>query len=128
MLGRRKTMPQESPQESLSPNDTKQHSISRRTLLRAGIGGAGLAGAAAMSAALEVSGRAFAEEPHSTHGHAHHLMPTVVGEGEHEKNGFNPTEILTEFDKGLVGKLPNGQALHEYTVLAQDTVIEVGDG
>jgi FtsP/CotA-like multicopper oxidase with cupredoxin domain len=128
MRGRRKTMPRESPQESLNPNDTKQHSISRRTLLRAGIGGAGLAGAAAMSAALEASRTAFAEEPHSTHGHAHHLMPTVVGEVDHEKNGFNPTEILTDFDTGLVGKLPNGQTLHEYTVIAQDTLIEVVPG
>ena len=81
-----------------------------------------------MSAALEASRRAFAEEPHSTHGHVHHLMPTVVGEVDHEKNGFNPTEILTDFDTGLVGKLPNGQTLHEYTVIAQDTLIEVVPG
>jgi FtsP/CotA-like multicopper oxidase with cupredoxin domain len=55
-------------------------------------------------------------------------MPTVVGEVDHAKNGFNPTAILTDFDPGLVSKLPNGQTLHEYTIIAQDTLIEVAPG
>jgi FtsP/CotA-like multicopper oxidase with cupredoxin domain len=81
-----------------------------------------------MSASLDASRRAFAEEPQLPHGHAHHLMPTVVGEVDHAKNGFNPTEILSDFDPGKVGKLPNGQTLHEYTVIAQNTVIEIVPG
>jgi len=47
-------------------------------------------------------------------------MATVVIEVDHEKNGFNPTEILTDFDPGVVSKLRDGQTLDEYTVIAQD--------
>jgi hypothetical protein len=43
-----------------------------------------------MSASLDSSRSAFAEEPQSPQGHAHHLMPSVVGEVDHAKNGFNP--------------------------------------
>src|SRR4029077_19219513 len=72
MLGRHTTMHRESPQESPSSNDTQQHSISRRRLLKAGVGGAGLVGASVMSASLDSSRSAFAEEPQSPQGHAHH--------------------------------------------------------
>jgi len=84
-------MPGESTQKSPALNGAERHPISRRRLLTAGIGGAGLVGAAAMSASFDASRRAFAEEPQSPHGHAHHLMPSVVGEVDHAKNGFNPT-------------------------------------
>lgn len=52
-------------------------------------------------------------------------MPTVNGEVDYAKNGFNPTDILTDFDYGEVSTLPNGQALHEYTVVAQEKTIEI---
>jgi hypothetical protein len=97
---RLKTMPEESTQELSAPKGAEPHSISRRRILTAGIGGAGLVGAATMSASLGASRSAFAEEPHSRYVHAHHLMPTVVGEVDHAKNGFNPTEILIAFDPG----------------------------
>src|SRR2546427_4539046 len=77
---RLKTMPGESTQKSPALKGAERNPISRRRLLTAGIGGAGLVGAAAMSASFDASRRAFAEEPQSPHGHAHHLMPTVVGE------------------------------------------------
>src|ERR1700756_3754712 len=72
--------------------------ISRRSLLKVGLGGAGLTGAAAIGIAIDPSRTANPHEPHSPRGHAHRLMPTVVGEVDHAKNGFNPTEILTDFD------------------------------
>jgi FtsP/CotA-like multicopper oxidase with cupredoxin domain len=121
-------MPGESPQKSAAPNGAEPHAISRRRLLAAGIGGAGLVGAAAaISVSLDASRKAFAEENHA-HGHSRHLMPTVVGEVDHAKNGFHPSVILTEFDPGKVGKLPNGQTLREYTFIAQNTVVEVVPG
>src|SRR6476646_5220006 len=120
-------MPGESPQKSAAPNGSEQHPISRRRLLTAGMGGAGLVGAAAVGASLDASRRAFAEENHA-HGHARHLMPTVVGEVDHAKNGFHPTEILTDFDSGQASKLANGQTLREFTVIAQNTVVEVVPG
>src|SRR5688572_11281944 len=39
-----------------------------------------------------------------------------------------PLEILTAFDYGRVSTLPNGQTLREYTVVAQETEIEVARG
>jgi FtsP/CotA-like multicopper oxidase with cupredoxin domain len=55
-------------------------------------------------------------------------MPTVVGEVDHEKNGFNPDDILTDFDYGTVSTLENGQTLREYSIAAVDKTIEVVPG
>ncbi|MBI2940682.1 MAG: multicopper oxidase domain-containing protein [Chloroflexi bacterium] len=40
----------------------------------------------------------------------------------------DPMEILTAFDYGRVSKLPNGQTLREYTLVAQETEIKVARG
>jgi FtsP/CotA-like multicopper oxidase with cupredoxin domain len=120
-------MSAKSKQEPATAKRAKQNSFSRRSLLKAGIGGAGLVGAAAMSIPLETLRSAEAHESGS-HGHTPHLMPTVVGEVDHARNGFNPTEILTDFDTGKVSKLPNGQSLHEYTFVAENKMIEIVPG
>ena len=102
--------------------------ISRRALLRAGIGGAGLAGAAAIAVSLHSATGADTPGQLPPHVHGQHPMPTVVGEVDHARNGFNPTDILTDFDAGAVSQLPNGQTLHEYTILAQNKMIEIVPG
>ncbi|HET9908347.1 MAG TPA: multicopper oxidase domain-containing protein, partial [Anaerolineales bacterium] len=56
------------------------------------------------------------------------IMPTTVGEVDHEKNGFNPTDMLTDFDYGEVSTLPNGQVLREYNITALNKNIEVVPG
>ena len=56
------------------------------------------------------------------------IMPGVNGEVDHQANGFNPTDILTDFDYGKVSTLPNGQTLHEYSINATDKSIEVAPG
>src|SRR5262245_24074893 len=101
--------------------------ISRRNLLKAGLGGAGLAGAAAIGLAGDPSPRANTHPSHSTD-HAPHLMPTVVGEVDHVRNRLNPTDILTDFDVGKVSTLPSGQPLREYTIAAENKVIEIVPG
>ena len=116
-----------SSQDSPTPRTAKQ-SISRRSLFKVGLGGAGLVGAAVMGVSLDGSRKTYAQEPHPGQGHAHHLMPTVVGEVDHTKNGFNPTDILTDFDTGLVSRLPSGQTVREYTVIAQNQKVEVVPG
>src|SRR5712691_3576255 len=113
---------EDSSQNSPPPKTTTQ-SIYRRDLVKAGIGSASVVGAAAIGVSLDPSRSASAQEHHSPHGH--HLMPTVVGEVNHVRNGFNPTGILTEFDTGTVSRLPNRQTLHEYTIVALNKVIEI---
>jgi len=119
-----KTPPESATSKSLEPGQA----ISRRNLLKAGMGGAGLIGAAALGAALQPSSGSDAQASQSQHVHGRHLMPAVVGDVDHVRNGFNPTDILTDFDAGAVSVLPNGQTLHEYTFVAQDKSIEIVPG
>jgi FtsP/CotA-like multicopper oxidase with cupredoxin domain len=120
-------MPGRSPQPR-TPEGANAQLISRRRLLQAGIGGTGLLGAATMGFSVAAPRQAHTPEPHSSHHHAPHLMPTVVGEVDHANNGFNPTEMLTDFDGGNVSLLPNGQTVREYTLTAQNKAIEVVPG
>src|SRR5262245_2315703 len=116
-----------SPDESSAPMESGQaHSISRRNLLKLGMGSAGLVGAAAM--ALNSSAGPDAPVTQSADVHGHFVMPGVVGDVDHINNGFNPTDILTDFDAGAVSTLPNGQTLHEYTIAAQNKTIEIVPG
>lgn len=55
-------------------------------------------------------------------------VPGTVGEVDHEKNGFNPTDTLTDFDHGEVSTLPNGQTLREYNIVSLNKNIEVVPG
>jgi manganese oxidase len=55
-------------------------------------------------------------------------MPGVSGEVNHEANGFNPTDYLTEYDTGKVSQLPNGQTLREFSLVALDKSIEIVPG
>lgn len=63
--------------------------------------------------------------PGSDHAHA---MSMTVGEVDHARNGFNPTDILTDFDYGRVSTLADGRTLREYDVLAVNKEIEVAPG
>jgi FtsP/CotA-like multicopper oxidase with cupredoxin domain len=63
----------------------------------------------------------------ATAGHTSMDMPGVVGEVDHLRNGFNPSDLLTDFDAGRVSVLPGGQILHEYEFTAQDKEIELAD-
>jgi len=84
---------------------------------------AGAAGAAALAPSKKIAKAA----PPLHEGHAGH-MPTVVGEVDHGRNGFNPTDILTDFDYGEVSTLDNGQTLREYRIAAVDKTLEVVPG
>jgi FtsP/CotA-like multicopper oxidase with cupredoxin domain len=55
-------------------------------------------------------------------------VATTVGEVDHEANGFNPSEMLTDFDYGEVSTLENGQTLREYTFYALNKTIEIAPG
>jgi FtsP/CotA-like multicopper oxidase with cupredoxin domain len=50
--------------------------------------------------------------------------PTV----DHESNGFDPSEILRDFDWGKTRRLASGRTLREWTLIAGDKEIEVAPG
>ncbi len=94
--------------------------LSRRNFLRSGavtlLGTAGAATLAQIAEHAKASPPADAED-------TGHLMPTVVGEVDHERNGFNPTDILTDFDYGEVSTLENGQTLREFRIAAVEKLL-----
>jgi FtsP/CotA-like multicopper oxidase with cupredoxin domain len=47
---------------------------------------------------------------------------------DHEANGFNPTEILRDFDSGKTTRLASGRTLREWELVASDKEIEVAPG
>lgn len=52
----------------------------------------------------------------------------TVGEVDHARNGFDPHEILTDWNGGDVSTLPSGQRLREYAITAIDKEIEIAPG
>ncbi len=110
-------------------------SVTRRKFFQ--IGGAtalGLAGTAALVNACAPG--VSAPSPTPVPAHTQHVgpngdalfMPGFVGEVDHAANGFNPSDILTDFDYGKVSTLPNGQTLREYRINAVTKVVEVAPG
>jgi manganese oxidase len=64
---------------------------------------------------------------HSTNGAAH----ATFAEGrqvDHRANGFNPTEMLRDFDYGKTRRLASGRVLREWELVAIDKEIEVAPG
>jgi FtsP/CotA-like multicopper oxidase with cupredoxin domain len=51
-----------------------------------------------------------------------------AGTVDHGANGFNPSEIVRDFDYGATSRLPGGRVLREWTLVAQDKEIEVAPG
>lgn len=56
------------------------------------------------------------------------IMPGTVGEVDHEANGFDPTDILSDFDYGEVSTMPDGRTLREYRIIALNRDIEIVPG
>ncbi len=78
---------------------------------------------------------ALAPKEHSHHEHTLTTPPmqhddTLPGTGEvdHEKNGFNPTDILTDFDYGEVSTMEDGRTLREFKLTSLNKTIEVVPG
>src|SRR6185503_7722976 len=110
-----------------------KNKLSRRDFLK--LGGAGLATAAGATAVLAQAQTG----PHSKTDHQSHLIqPPMqmdhgqglpgVGDVNYEQNGFNPGEVLYDFDYGTISTLPNGQTLHEYEIVVFNKNIEVVPG
>ena len=106
--------------------------LSRAALLSAAAG----AGAGALAIGGVAARRASADTaPQATHagmnGHGGGADGPTFRRGEvvdHIANGFNPTEILRDFDWGTTRRLASGRTLREWTVVASDRDIEVAPG
>ena len=127
--------------------DERAHRLSRRRLL-----GGALAAGPALAALHEVvphqglhdalggnqhHDAVAAAAGHTGHGgvpvHANGLGtagPTFRGglNVDHDGNGFNPTEILRDFDYGKTKRMASGRTLREWTLVAADKEIEIAPG
>ena len=100
----------------------------RRALLRHGLlGGAGLVLGQLMApfARMATASAALGAGHGSMQGDA---GMTTVGEVDHDRNGFDPAALLTDWDTGTTSVLPNGQLLREYRLTAIDKEIEIAPG
>ncbi len=109
--------------------------LTRRRLLRAGAG-VGL-GATALHAAIPHShGTTTAAAADAARGTEHGGTTTGHGGGhaafrgevDHKRNGFDPHEILRDFDGGKTSRLAGGQTLREWTIVAAEREIEIAPG
>ena len=118
------------------------HKINRRKLLIGGAAGAaipvvhGLVPHSGIHQALDGAQAADQHGGGASHGGASAVHgggnsgPTFK-QGEvvdHAANGFNPTELLRDFDYGKTTRLPSGRVLREWTLIAADKEIELAPG
>jgi FtsP/CotA-like multicopper oxidase with cupredoxin domain len=103
--------------------------FSRRAFL-GGLGATGVvAGAAAARYWLPGNAVPAAHAQEGGHGTQMHMTHNMVeGDVDPAINGFDPTELLTEFDYGTVSTLPSGQTLRDYRIVASEKVIEIAPG
>ena len=97
--------------------------LSRRDALRAGA--LGTVGLAAGTGGLSLNALGQGPAAQDTTRGSHHDMMTV---GQLAPGSFDPTGFLTRFDTGAVSRLPSGQVLREYELVAEDREIEVAPG
>ena len=103
--------------------------LSRRDFMRAGLVALlGGTGAVVLSQVPQSTRAATGWQEHGNGSHNGDHMPMTVGEVDHAHNGFNPSDILTDFDYGEVSTMANGQTLRKYRIVAQNKQIEVVPG
>ncbi|MEV0032602.1 multicopper oxidase domain-containing protein [Nocardia sp. NPDC050793] len=96
-----------------------------------GIGGAAVAARAGLS---EARPRTEQGGGHGMHGAVTHgggaSGPTfrIGSTVDHDANGFNPTDILRDFDYGTVSKTRDGRTLREWEIASTDKELEVAPG
>lgn len=60
--------------------------------------------------------------------HAHGGGNRLVGKVDHRRNGFDPHDILSDWDTGEVSELADGRRLREYEIVATDMEVEIAPG
>jgi FtsP/CotA-like multicopper oxidase with cupredoxin domain len=108
-----------------------KRSLGRREFLKAGLLSSGLAttAMALKSSLIPTDPSAIGpNSPEKNENHGHSGSMGTVGTVDHEANGFDPHEMLTDWDFGEVSTLPNGQTLREYQIVSVDKEIEIAPG
>jgi FtsP/CotA-like multicopper oxidase with cupredoxin domain len=111
--------------------------LSRRALLGAAaavpaaaglhslVSGGGLGGEPALAEPSAADGAPAGHAGHDRLAHASFAPGRTV---DHRANGFDPSELLRDFDWGTTRRLAGGRVLREWTLVAQDREIEVAPG
>ena len=117
------------------PKQFLQRRVNRRSLFRAtpkallaaNAIGAALGGAAVLGSAVakETKSRTQASIDASSHVHD---GSGPVGDVDVQALGFDPIELLRDWDYGEVSQLDSGQTLREYSIVAIDREIEIAPG
>ncbi len=120
-------------------DEIQQVNAGRRALLVGGLAAAGGVVAIAKGASSQVvpadsavAGHdmsAMTADPYAApmEGMAHGDMMTV-GRVDHQRNGFDPAPMLTDWDTGTTSLLPDGRTLRTFEVEAVDKEIEIAPG
>ena len=103
--------------------------MNRRTFLsRLGAAGTLVGLGTAGSSAVE-RGRGGQPQTHSGQEvHGGHGGMGTVGRVDHERNGFRPHDVLTDFDPGATSRDRHGRTVHEYEIATVPKDIEVAPG
>ncbi len=104
-----------------------QAKITRRGLLGAAAGAGALAVVTGATRGATSAGTPSPEELARQYPHGP-LHSGARGHVDPAANGFDPTEMLRDFDTGAVSRLAGGRVLREWDVVAQDKLIEVAPG
>jgi FtsP/CotA-like multicopper oxidase with cupredoxin domain len=119
--------------------DWLRKASSRRAFLWGGLAAAG-GSAIAASGALGQS-VSLGQSPHAGHAAggnspggpapAHqstHGAMITVGEVDYARNGFDPSAVLTDWERGTVSALPDGRTLRTFEITGEDKEIEIAPG
>lgn len=90
------------------------HPINRRGLLGSGL----------LATGLGLTAKASAQ----TTGARDHGLNLTVGEVDHGRNGFDPHEMLTDWDVGVLETGDDGQPVRVFSIAATDRDIEIAPG
>lgn len=128
-------MERKSQMEKTSPTRLTGELVSRRGLLAGGLVAAGGGALLATSASGQTAhsahgatapGSAPADSAAKAHG-AHGSMMTV-GEVDPQTNGFDPHDMLTDWETGTVERTADGRTLRTFEITAEDKDIEIAPG
>ena len=118
-------------------NQRLQQLLTRRSFLGLSIGGAASVigasllgrGAQAQDATPEPTAMPGMTHTAEASGHSTMMSEMLVGAVDHERNGFDPMQMLVDWDYGTInGETEDGRPIREYEITAGDIEIEIAPG